>query len=144
MLVVVRSGVHEFSREKDAKKDKGKGTKDKQEEPNYRFGLCDLAFVFLTMLTKIPLSSPVSFLMAATPSAAQKPDSLNSSNQYSLSSNSCNDPSILLMKSRLDLARVASRYYAPTEVPDLSNCRPMTWTSVLFGSSAKSRITESA
>jgi len=84
------------------------------------------------------------FFDGSHPVCGAKPDSLNSSNQYSLSSNSCNDPSILLMKSRLDLARVASRYYAPTEVPDLSNCRPMTWTSVLFGSSAKSRITESA
>jgi hypothetical protein len=96
------------------------------------------------MLTKIPFSSPVSFFTAANLSSGTNPDSPSNSSQYSLSSNSCNEPSILLMKSALDLARDASRYCAPTEVPHRSSCRPMICASVLFGNSAKSRITESA
>jgi hypothetical protein len=70
------------------------------------------------MLTKMPFNSPVSFLTAAKRSSATNPDSQSSSSQYSVSSSSCNEPSILLMKSALDFARDASRYYAPTEVPD--------------------------
>src|SRR5215470_16372600 len=77
------------------------------------------------MLTNIPFNSPVSFLTAANPSFGKNPDSPGSSSQYSVSSNSCNDPSILLMESALDLARVASQYCAPTDVPDLSNWRPI-------------------
>src|SRR5215831_19041722 len=42
-------------------------------------------------------------------------------------------PSILLMKSGLDLARCASRKCAPTEVPDLNSWSPSTWASLFFG-----------
>jgi hypothetical protein len=79
---------------------------------NYGFGGLDLALVFRTMLTNIPFSSPVSYLTLANRSSGKNPDSPSSSNQYSLSSNSCNEPSILLMKSAVDLARDASRYCA--------------------------------
>src|SRR5262245_58323481 len=58
------------------------------------------------MLTNIPFNSPVSFLTAANPSFGKNPASPSSSSQYYVSSNSCNDPSILLIKSALDLARV--------------------------------------
>src|SRR6266850_3960218 len=96
------------------------------------------------MLTKIPFSSPVSFFTAANLSSGTNPDSPSSSSQYSLSSNSCSDPSILLMKSALDLARDASRYCAPTDVPERNNCLPRIWTSVLLGSSENSLIMPSA
>jgi hypothetical protein len=48
------------------------------------------------------------------------------------------------MKSAVDLPRVASRYCAPTDVPERNNCLPRIWTSVLLGSSENSRIMPSA
>src|SRR5215831_20962904 len=57
----------------------------------------------------------------------------SSSSQYAVSSSSCMPPSILLMKSGLDLARCASRKCAPTEVPDLNSWSPSTWASLFFG-----------
>jgi hypothetical protein len=44
--------------------------------------------------------------------------------QYSLSSSSWRDPSSLLIKSTVDLARVPSLYGAPTDVRDLRSWRP--------------------
>jgi hypothetical protein len=48
------------------------------------------------------------------------------------------------MKSAVDLPRVASRYCAPTHVPERNNCLPRIWTSVLLGSSENSLIIPSA
>jgi hypothetical protein len=61
------------------------------------------------MLTNISFNSPVSFLTTANPSSGKNPDSPSSSSQYSLSSSSGSDPSILLMKSAVDLPYVASK-----------------------------------
>src|SRR5262245_37222123 len=92
------------------------------------------------MLTNIPFDPPVSFLTAANPSFGKNPDSPSSSSQYSVSSNSCNDPAILLMQSALDWARVASLYCAPADVPDLSNLRPISGLSC-FDNSQKVEMT---
>lgn len=63
----------------------GNVSKDKGERISYNLGFFDLAFVFRTMVTKIPFNSPVSFLMLANRSSETKPDSPSSSKQYSLS-----------------------------------------------------------
>jgi hypothetical protein len=98
------------------KKDKSKGRRDKNiPKQSHGFGDFDLALTFRTMLTKIPFNSPVSCLSATNFCSGTNSDSPNSSNQYSLSSSSWSEPSILLMKSGFDLARDASRYCAPTE-----------------------------
>src|SRR5436190_812246 len=49
------------------------------------------------------------------------------------------------MNSAFDLARRASRYCAPTEVPERSSCRPITRaSSFLRGNDANNRMTRSA
>jgi hypothetical protein len=48
------------------------------------------------------------------------------------------------LPSAVDLPRVASRYCAPTDVPERNNCLPRIWTSVFLGSSENSLIMPSA
>jgi hypothetical protein len=74
-----------------------------------------------------------SFVKGSNWSRKQSLAPSSSSSQYAVSSSSCMPPSILLMKSGLDLARCASRKCAPTEVPDLNSWSPRTWASLLFG-----------
>ncbi len=70
------------------------------------------------MLTKIPFNSPVSLLTLANPPSLIKLDSPSNSNQYfAFFLAHWRDPSILLLKSAFGFARVAARYYAPTDVP---------------------------
>ena len=92
---------------------------------NYGFGGLDLAFVFLTMLNKDSFQF-AGFLLNVSQSLAGKKSGL--AEQFQPVSRFLRAPATilrsLLMKSRLDLARVASRYCVPTEVPDRRQLTP--------------------
>jgi hypothetical protein len=91
-------------------------------------------FAVRTLATSIATNSLDSDLTAVIADNGIVLDSANKSSQYRVSSISCNEPSILLTKSAIDFARIASQYWAPTDVPDLNNCRPRTWATVDLGS----------
>ena len=101
-------------------------------------------FAVLTEATKMAVNSSVSASNSCKRSAFTNPASTRISIQYSVSASSCEALSILLMNSATDRARVASRYCAPTDVPQRTNCFPTTSAAPDFGSDEYKRITRNA
>jgi len=96
------------------------------------------------MVTKMAVSSLVSFWIGLSFSGGKSSISSSSSTQDVASSSSYKEPSILLMKSPSDFACCDSRYWAPTDVPDRRTCLPNTCASVDFGNAANNRIMRTA
>jgi len=91
-------------------------------------------FVFFIIVTNIAVSSLFSFTAASISSSSHRQLSEISSSQYPVSSSSWSEILALEINSSLDRDLVASRKFAPTEVPDLNICFPSIWATLFLGS----------